>query len=251
MKTLVLTSPLIKSDSAVAAQKLLSNNQYGHFYTGVKDGEYGPETAHAAYLAHYFLGFSVASCKPVYGDVLKGYLSGKVPLGPLMRSRRTSRLKQAALKPLRVKSLEFAITQIGTKESPPGSNKVKYSDWYGIRGPWCAMFVSYCRVQAGSRLFQKSRFVAYVPNVVADARTLRNGMKVTKNPEPGDLVCYDWDKDGIADHIGFFEAWTNQSKGEFTAIEGNTGSGNDSNGGEVMRRDRTVSNVQVFVSVNE
>jgi hypothetical protein len=35
----------------------------------------------------------------------------------------------------------------------------------------------------------------------------------------------------------------------FQAIEGNTGMGNDSNGGEVMRRQRLVSQVVAFVRV--
>jgi hypothetical protein len=74
-------------------------------------------------------------------------------------------------------------------------------------------------------------------------------MAVTSNPLPGDLVCYDWEGNGVADHVGLFEAWTDKSAGKFTAIEGNTAVGNDSNGGKVMRRDRTRSNVQAFVHV--
>src|SRR5262245_10969388 len=39
---------------------------------------------------------------------------------------------------LRQQALELAVTQLGIKESPSGSNQVKYSDWYGMVGPWCA-----------------------------------------------------------------------------------------------------------------
>lgn len=33
--------------------------------------------------------------------------------------------------------LHKAQSQIGIKESPAGSNRVKYSRWYGLIGPWC------------------------------------------------------------------------------------------------------------------
>jgi len=40
--------------------------------------------------------------------------------------------------------LQVAMRQQGQKETPPGSNKSKYGNWYGMDGqPWCAMFVSY------------------------------------------------------------------------------------------------------------
>ena len=46
--------------------------------------------------------------------------------------------------------LQVARRQIGTKESPPGTNSNKYGKWYGMdRAPWCAMFVSYCFDNAG------------------------------------------------------------------------------------------------------
>ena len=45
--------------------------------------------------------------------------------------------------------LELARRQLGVKEDPPGSNKVKYNAWYygrevsGAAYPWCMVFVQW------------------------------------------------------------------------------------------------------------
>jgi hypothetical protein len=152
----------------------------------------------------------------------------------------------------RQRALELARTQLGVKESPAGSNRVLYSDWYGLVGPWCAMFCTWCYdgpKGPGSSSFDKAQArYAYVPYIVADARGGRYGLSVTTSPMPGDLVCYDWERNGEYDHVGLFEEWT--GSGAFTAIEGNTSTSNDSNGGEVMRRNRTTGGQgTVFVRV--
>jgi hypothetical protein len=151
----------------------------------------------------------------------------------------------------RQRALAAAITYLGVKESPAGSNKTKFGAWYGGDGrPWCAMFASYCyEVDAGgSPSFAKGQSYAYVPYIVNDARQHRNGLSVPSSVMPGDLVCYDWGRDGTYDHVGLFEAWTSGSA--FTAIEGNTSVDNNSNGGEVMRRQRsTTGQATTFVRV--
>ena len=152
---------------------------------------------------------------------------------------------------LRTLALQKAITQIGTKESPPNSNETKYTSWYGMTGPWCAMFCTWAYETSGdSKSFQKGVSYAYVPYIVSDARAKRNGLSVTDNPVGGDLVCFDWAYDGTFDHVGLFEKWTSAS--QFQAIEGNTSTSNDSDGGAVMRRSRsTSSQATVFVRVAE
>jgi hypothetical protein len=153
--------------------------------------------------------------------------------------------------PLRELALDQAISQLGVKESPAGSNVVKYTDWYGMVGPWCAMFCTWAYETCGdSPSFVKGSRYAYVPYIVADARGGRYGLTVTGTPLPGDLVCYDWSWDGEHDHVGLFEKWT--SGHTFQAIEGNTSTSNNSNGGEVMRRTRDVNGQgTVFVRVVE
>jgi hypothetical protein len=149
--------------------------------------------------------------------------------------------------------LTKAIREIGVKESPSNSNQCKYTDWYGMVGPWCAMFLTWCD-QTGERptgSFRKGSSYAYVPYIVSDARLGVNGLTVTSSPKPGDLVAFDWSRDGEYDHIGVVETKLNSSGG-FTAVEGNTSTSDNSNGGQVMRRDRN-KNQQgtVFVRVSE
>jgi len=155
---------------------------------------------------------------------------------------------------LRQAALDLAITQIGVKESPANSNQVKYTSWYGMVGPWCAMFVTWCfetNKRGQSPTFVKGSRYSYVPYVVSDARAKRNGLVTTDDPVPGDLVCYDWNWDSEYDHIGIFERWTSGTS-QFSAIEGNTSTSNNSNGGQVMRRQRDVNGQgTVFVRVAE
>jgi hypothetical protein len=151
---------------------------------------------------------------------------------------------------LRQQALAKAISQLGTKESPPDSNKVLYTNWYGMVGPWCAMFCTWCYEQAGdSPSFSQGSRYAYVPYILGDAQNGRYGLKTTSDPIPGDLVLYNWDG-GEYDHVGLFEGWTGGRT--FSAIEGNTSTSNNSNGGEVMRRQRDAATTTiVFVRAAE
>lgn len=159
----------------------------------------------------------------------------------------------AAAEGLRGKALAKAVGEIGYSESPPGSNLNKYGKWYGMDGvPWCAIFASWCYEQAGgSPSFGAGVHYSYCPYIVADARAKRNGLLTTDDPIPGDLVVYDWEADTIYDHVGLFERWTQGTSG-FDAIEGNTSTSSNSNGGSVMRRARNRGwQPTVFVRVKE
>lgn len=151
-------------------------------------------------------------------------------------------------------ALEMAASYLGYKEDPPNSNDTVFGQWYGLNyNPWCAMFVTYCfetSSKGGSPSFAKSQKYCYVPYVVNDARAGVNGLSSTTSPRAGDLVCYDWSGDGTFDHIGIFESGNNN---QWYAIEGNTSTSNNSNGGEVMRRSRYRSEIGnvVFVRVAE
>lgn len=149
---------------------------------------------------------------------------------------------------IREAALARAMTQIGIKESPAGSNNTKYGSWYGMNSqPWCAMFVTWCFDLEGSSSFVQGSRYSYVPYIVNDASAHRYGLSLTSNPIPGDVVCYDFDGSAY-DHVGIFEDGNTTS---WTAVEGNTSTSNNSNGGEVMRRSRSKSQVvkAVFVRV--
>ena len=140
--------------------------------------------------------------------------------------------------------LEIARKELGYTESPPKSNRTKYGKWYGLDGnPWCMMFVMWCFYQAGA--------LYLLPKKTASCGELRKaarqaGRWVTGEYQPGDILIYDFPKTGVeTDHTGLAERiHRNSVTGEIvsvTAIEGNTGVGNDANGGQVMRRTRKVS----------
>lgn len=169
--------------------------------------------------------------------------------------RAVQQYKNASGKKVRERALERAQGQIGVKESPFGSNECKYTDWYGMVGPWCAMFTTWCYELGAQDLgkdspaFVRGMYYAYVPYTVDDARNKRRGLSTTTSPIPGDLVAYDWSRDGVFDHIGVFEDGTSFS---WHAVEGNTSTSNNSNGGEVMRRTRSASDANtVFIRVSE
>lgn len=147
----------------------------------------------------------------------------------------------------RERALNLALTQIGTKESPAGSNRQKYGVWYGLNGePWCAIFVSYCFANSGYVGFK----YAYVPAVAEAARLGENNLMLTSEPIPGDLALYQT-AEGPNMHIAFFDGWINKVAGTFYDCGGNTAQGIDvnANGGEVYRQIRRRSTVTHFVRV--
>ncbi|MGI5906814.1 MAG: CHAP domain-containing protein [Candidatus Pararuminococcus gallinarum] len=131
--------------------------------------------------------------------------------------------------------LEIARGELGTKESPANSNRVKYSSWYGMTGPWCVMFIMWIFHYAGVAL----------PTRTASCTTLMKAAKaagcwVTSGYRDGDVVIFDWGGDKAPDHCGVIEHVLSNG---YLTIEGNTAVGNDSDGGEVMRRTRTARQI--------
>jgi hypothetical protein len=143
--------------------------------------------------------------------------------------------------------IDTAASQNGTKESPPNTNKTKYGEWYGMNGVhWCAIFVSWVYDQAGHPLGQidSPKGYHYCPSAY---NFWKRNNRITKDPQPGDIVLYDWEGDGLSNHTGIFVAWVKPGE-TFKAWEGNTSLTNDSDGGQVMMRTRSVKLVQAFVN---
>jgi hypothetical protein len=145
------------------------------------------------------------------------------------------------------RALAEALRHVGVRESPPGSNRTMFGRWFGVDGvPWCAIFTSYCfDVGAGVVLCRGwhgagvgQRGVAYVPTLAA---WLRATGRTVATPQPGDLAVFDWDG-GLPDHVGIVIS----AGGGLRTVEGNTAVGNDSDGGEVMRRVRDPADVALF-----
>jgi len=133
--------------------------------------------------------------------------------------------------------VRVAEKEIGTIEKPLNSNKTKYGKWFGFDGvAWCGMFVSWVYANAGYQL-PKIGFTKGFAGCQTGYNHFKNAGELTQTPKEGDIVLFDWNGDGRFDHTGIFVK--DLGNGKFESIEGNTAIGNDSNGGKVMRRERS------------
>ena len=137
--------------------------------------------------------------------------------------------------------LEIARRQIGTKESPPNSNNVRYNTWYygrevsGAAYPWCMVFVQWVFDQASVKLPTRTASCGALMRAAKAA-----GCWVTKGYQPGDVVIYDFPGGAATDHCGIVESVDGTY---ISAIEGNTSSASDADGGAVERRARKFSQI--------
>lgn len=258
---LFLHSPHMKGPRVAHLQMLLKKRG---FYHGLVDAELGILTHQAIWRAKYWVGYR----KPNHlaGDILISYLDGSKKPTSRMRVTRALRVKKSKQVSKGELLVREASGHLGIKESPPGSNQVKFSQWYGMVGAWCAMFVSYVARRVGFKQFKPGVFVAYVPFILAKAKLGMEGLVIVHpaSIKDGDVLCYDWpgESPGTPDHTGFFasektlkkyapmslqnaiRAFGPLSANEFWAIEGNTAVGNNSNGGQVMLRKRNFNTVE-------
>lgn len=247
MRTLIPASPHMHGPDVREAQNLLAHNRFGDFYPGKIDGDYGETSAAATRRCKYLLGY--AKVNGAFGPALHAYLSG-TKLPPKMLARRKARLaedkKRNTVKARALKIAEGEAAKHIT-ESPMGSNLQPYGAWYGFNGvPWCAEFVSYCFAHAGDKHGLKTA-LAFQWEWWARAKS--HGLSLTGDPEPGDIVVYHHNQG----HTGIFRRWTNRSRGEFEAVEGNTSNGgSQDNGGAVLIQKRDTGWVPtVFVRVGK
>lgn len=116
-------------------------------------------------------------------------------------------------------------TQIGVHEKPAGSNNVIYNtEYYGreINDPnyaWCVVFGWWALKHCGApELFYGGQKTASCSVIDYWGRT--SGLVVT-DPKPGDIVLFDWGKDGTPDHFGFVIGV--DASGKIQTVEGNVG----------------------------
>src|SRR5213075_805411 len=147
-RVMMLTSPLMRGPDVERLQTDLK--LAGHLQDTV-DSEFGPLTAQAVYRAKYWLGYKTPDHSAESGGLLVRLLEGKSQPSDTMVRLAARRKKALSAKPIGAKMLDEAFKWIGTKESPANSNNVIFSRKYGIRGPWCAMFVSCMGVTVGSK----------------------------------------------------------------------------------------------------
>ena len=137
--------------------------------------------------------------------------------------------------------LDIARRQIGVKESPPSSNNVRYNTWYygrevnGSAYPWCAVFVAWVFDQAKVKLPIRTASCGALMRAAQSASCW-----VTGDYRPGDVVIYDFPGGAATDHCGIVESVDGTY---ISAIEGNTSSTSDADGGAVERRARKFSQI--------
>ena len=134
--------------------------------------------------------------------------------------------------------LAVAQGELGTAESPAGSNRTKYGLWYGLDGqPWCMMFVQWCFARAGKPLPYRTASCSALLRWYREHQRER----IAAGPAPGDIVIYRFGHTGIVESA---------SDGTVTAIEGNTSpgeAGSQSNGGGVYRRRRDRGTAAAYI----
>ena len=239
-RLLSVTSPMLSGADVLAVQERLAELGYS---PGVPDGLYGDATAAA-----------VRMFQAEHGLDADGIV-GPRTLAALATAKKRPRPNGNGGQVGR-RALAEALRHLGKRESPSGSNRTEFGRWYGVDGvPWCNIFVSYCfKVGAEYTICKGYRGAgvngkgcAYVPTTEAWLRAA--GFWIGRGaPEPGDIVIFNWDQRGVPEHIGIVEA--NLGGGRFRTVEGNTAVGNDSNGGQVMRRQRYLSQVNGFGRVH-
>lgn len=112
------------------------------------------------------------------------------------------------------KLVSLALKELGHKND----GGEKFWRWYGFtsRVEWCATFVSYLGHKAGLS-FDK---FAYCPTGITNFKLANQWLQGGKTPKPGNIIFYDWNNDGISDHVGIVKE---AKKGKVYTIEGNTG----------------------------
>ncbi|MFF3559457.1 peptidoglycan-binding protein [Streptomyces sp. NPDC002574] len=149
------------------------------------------------------------------------------------------------------KMLDVAAAEVGTVEGSARANSYGVSVGLSLSTnnyAWCATFVSWVARQTGATTYRNS----YVSGWVKQARAGAYHLSVTTNPQPGDIVAFDWNggsnfNDGN-EHIGIVRTVSGGSS--FTTVEGNTGNPNGGKDGVyVKNRGTNLGYDVVFIRV--
>ena len=190
-----------------------------------------PWEAHEKGMHKKFMGNATKAAREVIAE--KGNAGTKTNPGPIG--------------PSLAKTLATAAGQIGYVNS----KGTKF--WQAVRPalngqPWCGAFTYWVLKTNGIDLIKMGcSNPFYVPTIVSWAQ--RSG-RWTQTPKPGYLVCFNWDKTGLPQHVEIVERVF--SKKDVTCIGGNTTSnarGSQNNGGGVWRNRRT-SGILGYVKID-
>lgn len=116
-------------------------------------------------------------------------------------------------------AIAMAKSQIGQSENPKGSNRTKFTAWYGMVGAWCAMGQSWVQAQLGNptihfawcnsgrQSFQNGSYGTWIP--------------AGNTPRPGDLCFWSDGSPNLA-HVSMVDDGV-QGPDTFNTIDFNWG----------------------------
>jgi len=138
--------------------------------------------------------------------------------------------------------VDIAKQEIGFQEG--ANNDTKFGKWYGLNNqPWCAMFVSWCFVQAelGAKIAASTKkgFASCDAGLKWFAK--KNKLVLIGQAQAGDIAFFQFDNDAEPDHVGIVV----KNNGKYLwCIEGNTSAdkkGSQANGDGVYQKKRAYS----------
>lgn len=223
--------PVLRQGDMGADVELLQRQLIRHGFTpGDVDGQFGSQTRRAL--------VEFQRARGLHADGVAGPSTWQALDGPVTPRPVTPAARADG--GVRSRILDIARGELGTLETG-GDNRgavEKYPRAFG-RGsePYCADFVSWVSRRAGLSMNNP-----YCPSVVNELKR-NGGWKGTSNPQPGDLVLFDWDGDRVADHIGIVEQVN--ADGTIGTIEGNTTDPQTGRQG-VFRQTRSMSTILGF-----
>lgn len=139
-----------------------------------------------------------------------------------------------------------ARSQIGVTEYPPNSNNVLYNTFFyghevtGSQYPWCCTFIVW--------LFRRTpKLVKRTASCLDMYNFFKAQGRLVSHPKAGDLVFFHYNTNKrFTNHIGLVIGVSRDGK-TITTIEGNTSAnGSQDNGGAVLERKRTTSNIVAY-----
>lgn len=112
--------------------------------------------------------------------------------------------------------VSVAMSQLGNEGGQ------KFWSWYGFshREEWCACFVSWCADQSGLITSGAVPKFASCPAGVNWFKINGKWQENSYSPSAGTIIFFDWDGDGVSDHVGIVEKCEN---GRVYTVEGNAG----------------------------
>ena len=140
-------------------------------------------------------------------------------------------------------ALSWGKKQVGVTEKPPGANwGHPVQDWIKVTGynspvPWCGCFVNVVLIKGG--IANGAGWIGYTPAIISHAKNAVGGWKWVgpASGQRGMLALYDTPGGDSAVHVGIVLKRLTLSS--YEALEGNTGSGSNADGGQVQIRTRS------------